>query len=681
MIAPYNACEVLVSFSGILIFQNSFNFTLLLFIRMKLSVIIVNYNVKFFLDQCLQSVIGAIKKIDAEVFVVDNNSVDGSVAMVKEKFATVKVIENHKNIGFSAANNIAIKKAAGNYILLLNPDTVVEEDTFTKCLDYLDKHPEAGALGVKMIDGKGKFLPESKRGLPTPQVSFYKIFGLSGLFPKSKEFGRYHLSFLPANQTNEVDVLCGAFMMIRKKALDAAGLLDETFFMYGEDIDLSYRIQKAGFKIVYFPETTIIHYKGESTKKSSLNYVYLFYKAMQIFAQKHFSYGKATWLYRIIQLAIYFRATLSVIKRLATKAILPLLDFFFMYVAVYSLSKFWGHFWFENMNYYSSEFYLAIVPAYIGIWFLSLLFSGAYDHPLRLRSTFNGIITGTIIILVLYALLPKNYHFSRVIILFGAMLALCVAILNRVILSATGIKRFSLYPNQRKRIIVTGSEEECTRVSSILKGINIPFDSLLYVSASRDHNHNFLGSVDQLPEIVRIHKADEVIFCLKDLPASEIISSMLRLAGTGCDFKIAPSNTDSIIGSNSINTAGDLYVFNANPVASAKNSRLKRTFDITVSLLLLVLLPIWIWKKNKPRRVIPNIFSVLFGKKTWVGYSSQKLGNEPTLKPGVFSINQAFPESRNDEGITKKFELAYTQDYRVINDFRIFVKAFFEQSQ
>lgn len=236
---------------------------------MKLSVIIVNYNVKFFLEQCLQSVCMALKNIHSEVIVVDNNSVDGSIAMVAEKFPDVKTISNKQNLGFSAANNLAIKQAEGEYLLLLNPDTVVEEDTFSKVVSYMDFHPEAGALGVKMIDGKGNFLPESKRGLPTPWVAFYKIFGISGIFPKSKVFGRYHLSFLDKNKIQEVDVLCGAFMLLRKTVLNQTGLLDETFFMYGEDIDLSYRVQQAGYKVIYYPETTIIHYKGESTKKAA----------------------------------------------------------------------------------------------------------------------------------------------------------------------------------------------------------------------------------------------------------------------------------------------------------------------------------------------------------------------------------------------------------------------------
>ncbi len=254
---------------------------------MQLSVVIVNYNVKYFLEQALHAVRKACIDIESEVFVVDNHSLDGSCDMVRNLFPEVNLIENKDNFGFAKANNQAIRLSRGKYILLLNPDTVIEEDCFKKVIKFMDQTPDAGAVGVKMIDGSGKFLPESKRGLPTPEVAFYKISGLAALFPKSKKFGKYHLGFLNQDQIHEVDVLAGAFMMLRHDVLQEVGLLDEDYFMYGEDIDLSYCINKAGFKNYYFPDTTIIHYKGESTKKTSVNFVFTFYKAMVIFAQKH----------------------------------------------------------------------------------------------------------------------------------------------------------------------------------------------------------------------------------------------------------------------------------------------------------------------------------------------------------------------------------------------------------
>ncbi|MDX9930954.1 MAG: glycosyltransferase family 2 protein, partial [Bacteroidales bacterium] len=293
---------------------------------MKLSVVIVNYNVEHFLEQCLASVRLAMKGIDGEVFVVDNNSVDGSVQMVKNKYPEFILIDNKENLGFAKANNQAIRQSRGEYILLLNPDTVVEETTFSKVIDFMDRTPDAGGLGVMMVDGKGKFLPESKRGLPTPEVSFYKIFGLSSLFPRSKRFGKYHLSYLDKQKIHQVEVLSGAFMLLRRETLDKTGLLDETFFMYGEDIDLSYRILKAGYKNYYFPETRIIHYKGESTKKSSVNYVFVFYNAMIIFARKHYAREKLRLFIAIINMAIWFRAGLALMARFIRKIFLPLLD-------------------------------------------------------------------------------------------------------------------------------------------------------------------------------------------------------------------------------------------------------------------------------------------------------------------------------------------------------------------
>ena len=285
----------------------------------KLSVIIVSYNVCYFLEQALLAVRKALAEVEGEVFVVDNNSNDHSAAMVQRRFPEVKLIRNDTNLGFSKANNQAIALAEGQYILLLNPDTVVREDTFRTCLEFMDSHPEAGGLGVHMLDGQGNFLPESMRGLPTPAVAFYKITGLTALFPRSRVFGRYYLGYLDAGQVQEVDVLAGAFMWLRRESLQQTGLLDESFFMYGEDIDLSYRLQKAGYKNYYLPHTQIIHYKGESTRRGSINYVYLFYRAMSVFVKKHFAGRQALFFTGLIHFAIVGRALLSLGARLAIR--------------------------------------------------------------------------------------------------------------------------------------------------------------------------------------------------------------------------------------------------------------------------------------------------------------------------------------------------------------------------
>ena len=256
---------------------------------MVLSVIIVNYNVKYYLEQCLESVRRASRGLQVEVFVVDNLSTDGSIAYLKERFPEVIYIENRENVGFARANNQAIRQSSGRYVLLLNPDTIVAEHTFTDFIHFMDQHPEAGGAGAYMLRTDGTFALESRRGLPTPFVAFCKMSGLASLMPKSRVFGRYYMRYLDENQANEIEVISGAFMWLRREALDKAGLLDEDFFMYGEDIDLSYRIVKSGYKNYFLP-SRMLHYKGESTEKSSYRYVYTFYQAMQLFFNKHYSH-------------------------------------------------------------------------------------------------------------------------------------------------------------------------------------------------------------------------------------------------------------------------------------------------------------------------------------------------------------------------------------------------------
>lgn len=291
---------------------------------MDLSVIIVSYNVRYFLEQCLLSVRRASENLECEVFVVDNNSADGSCSMVSREFPEMILIINNENRGFSAANNQALKIASGRYILLLNPDTIVDENTFKSCISFMDSHPDAGATGVRMINGKGKLLPESKRALPTPRTAFFKMSGLSYLFPRSRFFNRYYLGHLDSLETTKADIISGAFMFLRSESVRNTGLLDEEFFMYGEDVDYSYRLQKAGYNNYYFPEVKIIHYKGESTRKENLNTVVNFYKAMLIFVRKHFSNGSMKRFIHFIQAAIFLTAGISLMRKSFRRALLPL---------------------------------------------------------------------------------------------------------------------------------------------------------------------------------------------------------------------------------------------------------------------------------------------------------------------------------------------------------------------
>ncbi len=278
---------------------------------MKLSIVIVNYNVKHYLEQCLHSVRRATASLQAEVWVVDNNSTDGSIDYLQPRFPEVHFVANKENVGFSRANNQAIKASAGEYVLLLNPDTIVGEDVLVTAIDFLDSHPEVGATGVAMLKSDGEFAWESRRGLPTPFTSFCKMSGLGSLFPHSRLFGRYYMRYLDRNRANPIEVISGAFNMVRRSALDRVGLLDEDFFMYGEDIDLSYRLLKGGYQNYFLP-CSIVHYKGESTQKSSFRYVHIFYNAMLIFFDKHYR-RRYLLLSLLIRLAVLVRAGIDLV--------------------------------------------------------------------------------------------------------------------------------------------------------------------------------------------------------------------------------------------------------------------------------------------------------------------------------------------------------------------------------
>lgn len=279
---------------------------------MKLSVVIVNYNVKNYVEQCLLSLHKALEGIEAEVLLVDNHSVDGSVEYLREHFDWVRIVASRHNLGFARANNLAIRMSHGEYVLLLNPDTIVAEPTLREALAWMDGHADTGSLGVRMLNACGESARESRRGVPTPMVAFWKMIGLCERMPAHHRFGHYYMGYLDWNTPAAIEVVSGAFCMLRREALDKVGLLDEDFFMYGEDIDLSYRVLKGGYRNYYLP-SLILHYKGESTQKSSFRYVHVFYEAMLIFFRKH--YSGMSWLISLpIKAAIYAKATLALFQ-------------------------------------------------------------------------------------------------------------------------------------------------------------------------------------------------------------------------------------------------------------------------------------------------------------------------------------------------------------------------------
>ncbi len=644
---------------------------------MDISIIIVNYNVKYFLEQCLHSVQRASGDLQTEVFVVDNNSVDGSCAMVQEKFPDVNLIRNDQNLGFSAANNQAIKKSSGRYVLLLNPDTVIEEDTLVKCVGYMDEHPDSGGLGVKMIDGKGDFLPESKRSLPTPRVAFFKIFGLSRLFPRSRVFGRYHLGYLDKDRIHQVEILCGAFMMLRKSALDEVGLLDEEFFMYGEDIDMSYRLLNAGYKNIYYPESTIIHYKGESTKKGSLNYVLTFYKAMIKFARKHFSRKMAKSYTAIINLAVYFRALLALLRRFLRDFSLPVFQAVLIYIGFYLIKPVWELYKFQGNSQYPGEYMTIVVPIYILIWLISMFFSGAYDTPAKPTRIFKGIFTGTLVILVIYALLPESLRFSRALLLMGAVWTVISGYLISLLFHFFRITGFRFELKRNKKIIIIGKHDESRRVESMFQKAGAKGQILGFVNPEVNDDDSYLGHIDQLQEIIKINHVDEIIFCARDISSQDIIRKMMLLTNGRVEYKIAPPESLSIIGSHSINTPGDLYLIDFESINKPANRRNKKFFDIVSSIILLAGTPILVFMVKHPAQALVNIFRVLTGRYSWVGFHPDPEHlNLPTLKPGILFPSDALGSENASAATLANLNMMYVKNYSVFTDVMILLRNF-----
>jgi O-antigen biosynthesis protein len=643
-------------------------------LRMDLSIVIVNYNVKFFLEQCLHSVLKASEKINTEIFVVDNNSSDGSVAMLRKRFPEIILIENKSNVGFSVANNQALSISRGRYCLVLNPDTLVEEDTFIKCIHFMDAHPEAGALGVKMIDGKGVFLPESKRALPTPDVAFFKIFGLSRLFPHSKLFGKYHLGFLDKNKTHIVSVLAGAFMFIRKEALDKTGLLDENFFMYGEDIDLSYRLTKAGFVNYYFAGTTIIHYKGESTKKGSINYVIVFYKAMIIFAKKHFSQKNARIFSFLIHSAIYFRAFLSVFKRFLDRIFQPAIDAILIFAGYFFITNLLEQIKYDASDYFPENFYKIIIPAYVLIWLISIYLSGGYIKPIRIWNLLKGYLLGFIIILIMYALLPENFRYSRLIILLGAIWTPLALAGHRLLFSLMKWKGYELSISRQNRIIIMGKEEESLKVLALMREIESNVEFLGFISEQEGSIDSYIGKPEKLREAIIINKANEIIFCSSDIPSREIIKHISNLSDLPIDFKIASAGTYAIIGSNSVKAPGDLFLLPFSSIGTKMNRRRKRIFDLISSFIIIAGFPLFIFIFPLYSKKLLYSMKVLFGNYTWIGYETiDDLNALPEIKRGIYTIS-CCDSTNEDHNHANILNIKYARDYTIQKDLALLWK-------
>ncbi len=610
--------------------------------------------------------------MEHEVWVVDNASVDDSVEWVKAQYPEVKLIANEHNLGFSKANNQAIRKSQSEYVILLNPDTVVEEDSLRACIDFMDSHPDAGALGIRMIDGSGTFLPESKRGLPTPWVAACKTLRLHKLFPSVKAFNGYYLSYLDERENHAVDVLSGAFMLLRRSVLDEVGLLDEDYFMYGEDVDLSYRITKAGYRNYYYAGSSIIHYKGESTKKGSLNYIVTFYKAMILFAQKHYSKQQAGLYSLLIKAAILIHGTASFIKSKLIKFLLPLLDAVGILGSLYALSNFWEVYRYGDADYFSSTAYYINLPVYTAVWLLSLWLAGAYDRHKHIFKILRGVAIGLLILLSAYGLVSLEYRHSRMVLLLGAVSTAFVVLVWRLLLWNMGGRLEGLSPKRNRRLAVVGKEEEVTRVTGLIQNLMKNPVDIIKVSPQSQQGNYFRMSLADLDSAMDKSRIDEVIFCSKDVPASVITKWMSKI-GTKSRVKIVADQSTSIIGSPSKNSRGELYTVELSfNILEPQHQRNKWLFDKLSSLLMIVLFPLGLAFSRKRAKYLPRSLQVLLGRRSWVGldHRDQEWQTLPSIKDGVFT--PVWEEV--DVAAVHGHNLSYCRDYLWTEDLNLVIR-------
>ncbi|MBX7045681.1 MAG: glycosyltransferase [Ignavibacteria bacterium] len=640
---------------------------------MDISIIIVNYNVRDLLDNCISSIYKAASdKYSVEIFVVDNNSIDKSADLVKEKYPNVIVIENDKNIGFSKANNIALKEASGKYILILNPDTVLEESTFDKMISFMAKNENTGAVTSKLILTNGKLDSACRRSFPTPSVAIPRMLGLSKLFPKSKAFGKYNLTYLNDDKTYEVDAICGAFMFIPKTVFDKTGYFDEDYFMYGEDLDLCYRIKKAGYRIFYYPEVTTIHFKGESTKKTNLSYVNNFYGAMRIFVRKNFT-GYSRLLSGILQFGIIYRSGLSYFIRIFSYLVFPLLDVVILFAAAILSVKL-------RFNIFPNKQYFFIISVYALIWIFLLTFQGIYSRKnlFSFKKTFYAIIIGFFVNSSITYFF-KEYAFSREVILTTTVLGVAGLLSWRFIGRITAFfKSKNILLNKVNLLVVSDSRLKSDVEDNLISKYNI-----IYYSDIKEKN-----TIDELQEIIQIKNIHEVIFSGVQFSNLEILNLMWSFRNRNVRFKIVPSDKELILSKLNLNALDNLALIEIEYNINNKlNIFLKRLFDIVVSLVLLVtvypvllimkhILKINLSKYASKLLLLPKVFTGEYsfvGNPIWMDYSNKEFIGKKGLT-GLVQLNY-YDNITSEELLS--YNLFYAKNQSLALDIEILLKTFF----
>jgi GT2 family glycosyltransferase len=555
----------------------------------------------------------------------------------------------------------------------LNPDTLLAEDTLLKSIAFFEAHTDAGALGVRMIDGAGHFLKESKRSFPSPLTSLFKLFGLARLFPTSRLLGRYHLGYLEAHQNHKVDVLAGAYLFTKKDILNEVGSFDELFFMYGEDVDLSYRIQKAGYKNYYLSETEIIHFKGESTKRGSLNYVRMFYNAMSLFVQKHYGGTKAGLFNASIHFAIWVRAVLSAVAKGIKWIGLPVLDAVFILLSFWLTKDIWNSYIRTDII-YPNQLLLIAFPAFTLVYLIVAYYTGLYDkyyHQTKLvRSTFIA----TLLLLALYALLPEGYRFSRGIVVFGALLAFAFISIVRYMLVQANLLQMASDNNTKPYILVAGTLPEYKAVQRLLQQ-HRRHHALIGRIAVANNDIETVGHIDDIATIIRAANAQEIIFCADTLSYKKSIT-LIQSISIPVRMRFHGAGTYSIVGSDSSTSAGEaMAVETSFPIAQAANRRLKRLIDVVVAIWSLLFFPVSFLLVHQPISFFKNCIAIIGNKKTWVGYSTNN-HQLPQLKPSVMAANGIAQSKERLLPVKnlQKIDRWYAQHYQPLTDIKLIMK-------
>lgn len=597
--------------------------------------------------------------LDAELMVVDNYSSDGSLAYLVPLFPRVRFISNKENLGFARANNLALPYCRGEYVLFLNPDTLVPEDCLHKCLSFIGSVPLAGALGVRMLDGRGRFLPESKRAFPSPMASFCKLTGLAALFPRSGFLNRYALGNLDEHQNHPVDVLAGAFMLVRRELLLQLQGFDESYFLYGEDIDLSYRIRQAGFLNMYFSGTRIIHFKGESSSRTELNRVGYFYKAMLVFVDKHYRSGPAKVFSWLIRFGIALRAMISVLNKIMKPFLLPLIDGILAWSSLQLVRMIWI-ISIRNGKDFGVAFIPYALPFFALLFVMAAAFMGMYDRIYKTSKALLSLAFATVSLLAVYSLLPEHLRFSRAVIVYGSLLGSGFVLLLRQFLRMRNHRFFGQEAIAEGQSVIVSNEEEYNEILLLLGKAMLDKKILGRISLYKNEKDALcsLGELAALEKQVRIR---EVIFCTGQLSLKQIISQLQELTRTNTGFLFHFRGTGSIVGSDTLAPgAKTVTAFIEYRIMQPYQQRMKRLVDVLVSFLFLLTAPVHCIIHKKGRCLLQNAWSVLKGKQTWVGYALPS-GSLPKIKPAVIS----HLEGRMDftETVLKKADRLYAKDY------------------